>query len=453
MIDILTTMVVVIVLAAVTGIASARFPRAMRPWLWLALAEYLACGVAQLLYAQAVGGGDTVYYAKVGSEIARFLDASFGWSSRELLSMLFQQPSAFDALIPSPESNTASMFAISALLIFFFRGSAFAVHFFVTGLSLFGALSIYKAARDAYPEGSPVRMFIATVLFPSVAFWTSALHKESFALAGIGLVLAAWRCVYQKKLRALLYAPLGLTAILLFRAPALPPLILGVVVFVGWDRLQKSSGADVVLVGPVYLVFALGALVLGMTAVSRVSPNLALDKLAETVNTTQLNWGQSGGGSSFGDEGELAQTLGAQLARLPLALVNALLRPQLFDVHNLAALISALEMTTLTYMIYRAIRHHGLGGILVRIQRSPFLLMCAVVTMVGCTMVGLVTLNFGSLARYRVPFLPFYGALVVALSPARTPAPAAPKRLAGNRARESLRERPTRPTPRRSRPA
>jgi hypothetical protein len=41
--------------------------------------------------------------------------------------------------------------------------------------------------------------------------------------------------------------------------------------------------------------------------------------------------------------------------------------------------------------------------------------MCTVVTLVGCTGVGLVTLNFGSLARYRVPFLPFYGSLVLVL--------------------------------------
>jgi hypothetical protein len=42
--------------------------------------------------------------------------------------------------------------------------------------------------------------------------------------------------------------------------------------------------------------------------------------------------------------------------------------------------------------------------------------MCAVITLIGCALVGLVTRNFGSLSRYRVPFLPFYGALVLALN-------------------------------------
>ena len=69
-----------------------------------------------------------------------------------------------------------------------------------------------------------------------------------------------------------------------------------------------------------------------------------------------------------------------------------------------------------TWLLIVAIRRHGFTGLLRAIQGSPFLLMCSVVTVVGCTFVGLATLNFGSLARYRVPFLPFYGALVVALA-------------------------------------
>jgi hypothetical protein len=383
----------------------------------VALAEYLVCAVAQLFYSRILNaGGDTVYYTQSGAELAKFLDASFEWSSRELLSMLFHQPSAFDVVIPIPESNSGSMSAFAAFLTFFFRGSGIAAHFFVTGLALFGALNIYRAANDAYPECSPVRMFVATVLFPSVAFWTSALHKEAFAIAGIGALLAGWRSAYHKKIRAFVYAPMGLTLLFLFRAPAVPPLVLGLAVFFAWDRLQKSRGADLVLLGPVYLVATAVALLLGMAAMSRFAPSYALDRVQNTVATSQRAWSTVTGGSSFAPEDAVPDSVGGQIARLPLALLNALFRPQLFDVNNIAALISALEMTTITYLNYSAVRRHGFGALVARIQRSPFLLMCMVVTVAGCTMVGLVTFNFGSLARYRVPFLPFYGALVIALT-------------------------------------
>jgi hypothetical protein len=446
---------VVVALAGVTGVLSGRYPAAMRPWVWFALLEHVLCGSAQLIYSRVINeGSDALYYARTGGELAKLLDASFGWTSGELIAMLFQRPNDLDTLILVPGTNTGSMTAITAFLIFFCRGSDFAAHFLVTGMSLFGALAIYKAANEVAPEGTSVKMFVATVLFPSVAFWTSALHKEAFGLAGIGALLAAWRAVYNRQFRALVYAPLGLTLILLFRAPVLVPVLLGLVAFVAWERLQKSRGGDVAIIGPVYLIAGFGVVLLGMTAMSHMSPELSLDRLEETVATKQQNWALAQGGSSFAADGVLPQTLGAQLIRVPLATLNALFRPQLFDVHNVPTLISAVEMTTITYLAYRAIRHHGLGGIFLRIQRSPFALMCAIITLVGCTMVGLVTLNLGSLARYRVPFLPFYGALIVALSPVRirTAAPAGRPPQVAKRSRGPSRVRPPGAVPRRSRP-
>lgn len=423
MLNLVIAILVVFAMAAAITFASTGHARPMRQWLWIALFEYLVCGVAQLIYTRLIiNGGDSLFYARLGGELARMLDDSFAWTSRELLLMFFQQPSALDPLIIVPGTNTGSMIAVTTFLLFLFRGSDFAAHFFVTGMSLFGALAIYNAARDAVPEGASPRLFAATVLFPSVAFWTSALHKEAFAVAGIGALMAAWRHARRKRFRALLYAPIGITLILLFRPPALVPLLLGLVVFATWKRLQNVRGSDVVLVGPVYVFLAFGVVVLGMIAVSRISPELAIDRLDEALARRQQSWTLAQGGSSFALEGDVPQTFAGQLLRLPMALVNALFRPQFFDVRNVAMLISAVEMTLITYFVYRALRHHGLGGLFTRIQRSSFALMCAVITFVGCTMVGLVTFNFGSLVRYRAPFLPFYGALLVMVVPARAAA-------------------------------
>ncbi|CAN5909980.1 hypothetical protein BH11MYX4_BH11MYX4_00320 [soil metagenome] len=427
MIDIVFTLVVVLLLALITGMLTLRFPRPMRPYVWIALAEYLFCAAAQLYYSRVVvQGGDTMIYAQIGGDLSKFLDSNFSWSWRELLAMLFQQPSAFDTLIDSPQSNTASMFAAVAWLLFFLRGATTAAHVLVAGLAMLGALGIYRACQDACPEASPKPLFVATVLFPSVAFWTAALHKEAFGIMGIGALLAGWRCIYQRRLAALLWVPLGVALIVLFRAPALPPVVLGLVVFLAWDRMQKLRGANVVLLGPVYLAVGLGILAVAMIVVSRVSPTLGLDQLAETVATKQQGWTLSRGGSSFDETQDQApQTLSGQLVRFPIALLNSLFRPQFFDVNNFGALISAIEMTFITVMLINAVRRRGPGGFFIAIQRSPFLMMCSVVTLVGCTFVGLVTLNFGSLARYRVPFLPFYGALVMTLA-ARTAKAASP---------------------------
>lgn len=419
MTDAIATFFVIAALGVITAFVALAQDRAMRAWVWLGLAEYLFCGGAQLVWMRLiVEGGDATAYTHRGVELVRFLDANFRWAAPEMISMLLQRPCAFDILIETPESNTGSMFAVATFAIFILR-SEVAAQICVAGLSFLGALSIFTACRDAYPEGKPVHLFATTVLFPSIAFWTSAMHKESFCVMGIGLLLSAWRAIAHRKFRAFLYAPLGLAMILLFRAPALPPVVLGLAVYVVLARLQKVRGADVAIVGPAYFAVALGAVALAMLAATQAMPGLRLSTLSDTLVHRQEGWAQSAGGSHIGEdtaEGALPQSLAGQLVRLPVGLLNALFRPMFFDVHNVATLLAAIEMTVIVWLVIRAIRNHGLRGLAARIQRSPFLLMCTVITIVGCGFVGLVTLNLGSLARYRVPFLPFYGALVLSLS-------------------------------------
>ncbi|MBX3205807.1 MAG: hypothetical protein KF764_12110 [Labilithrix sp.] len=420
MVNAVITLVAVLALTGIIVGISTTFPRAMRPWVWLSLAEYLLCVVAQLVYSRViVGGGDMVLYASTGRELANFLDAHFSWAAGEVTAMLFQQPSAFDELVlGGGGSNTASMYAICGWILFLLRGSEYAAHVCVAGFSLLGVLGIYKAFHDAFPECPQVRLFAATVLVPSTAFWTCTLHKEAFCIAGIGALLVAWRGVYNRRpLRVLICAPLGLTLIVLFRAPAVVPLFLGLVMFFVLERVQRVRGVERAVLGPVYFGLALAMLAVGMAALTRAAPALALDRLGETVALKQQGWSLSPGGSSFemGHEADAPQSAAGQLSRVPLALINALFRPQLFDVNNIAALMSALEMTTITFLVIRAVKQNGLHGLVAQLQRSPFLMMCTIVTLVGCTFVGLATLNFGSLARYRVPFLPFYAALVLSL--------------------------------------
>ncbi len=439
MFDILIAGTVVIVVAGITAVVSTRFPRAMRQWVWLALAEYLVCVVAQVVFTRSVGGGDMLFYAETGKVLARFLDQHFAWAAPELWSLLLQRPSAFDEVVEGGSSNTGSMNALAGWLLFFLGGSDYAAYVVVASFAFFGALGIYKAFQEAYPECPPNRLFASTVLFPSVAFWTSALHKEALCIAGLGALLTAWRGIYSKRLlRVVVCAPIGFGLIVLFRAPALMPVILGLVTYFVVERVERVRGAERAILGPAYFGLALVALAVAMLALTRVAPAFGVDRLGETVTTQQQNWTLSRGGSSFEmGAGDVPQSLAGQLARVPLALLNALFRPQLFDVNNVAALLSALEMTAITVLVIRAGVRQGVRRLVDQIKSSPFLLMCTVVTFVGCAFVGLVTFNFGSLARYRVPFLPFYGALVVALNSQKVragqKAPAKPVR-AGRRA-------------------
>src|SRR5262249_16966177 len=151
----------------------------------------------------------------------------------------------------------------------------YAVQVLVTGLSMFATIAIFRAFRDACPEASPRRLFIGSVMFPSIAFWTAALHKESFCIIGMGGLFSAWRAVYSGRwLWAILYAAVGGTLILIFRAPVIAPLLLGLASFVALERLQKFRGLDAVILGPFYIAVGLGVLTVGMILMTRTMPAL-----------------------------------------------------------------------------------------------------------------------------------------------------------------------------------
>lgn len=411
MIDIAAVVLVVASFAFITAAVSSRFGRATGALVWLAFAEYSGCAIVQFFF-----GVDADTYRLNGLELAQMLDLQFNWISGELVALLFHRPSFFDNAVTGAGTNTGSMSAAAAWFTFLMGGSTYAAHALVAGLSMVSTFALFDVLRDECPHVPPQRIFAAVVLFPSIAFWSAAFHKESFCLMGTALAACSWRAARQRKIRAIPYGIVGLTTIALFRAPALPPLLLGLTVYFIVERVQKAQGAEVGLVGPMNLAIGVVVLGAGMVGITRLAPGLGLENLGEIIAHQQQSWAAVEGGSSFEVEAPVERSLAAQLVMAPLGLVNALLRPQLFDVRNPLMLVSALEMTFIAVLLFRALKLHGGRGLLRHIQSSPIAVLCAVVTLIGCTFVGLTTLNFGSLARYRSPFLPFYGCLLAIIT-------------------------------------
>ena len=416
-IDILMTCAVLALLTLLTAFVASRTRVEIRSLIWLGFLEYMVCAAGQLLYSRVISEnvGDAYGYALVGADMAKLLDTSWSWASHELFNLLIQRPSVFDEDVAG-RTNTGSMYAAGAWLAFFLRGSTTAIQVLIAGFSFLGALGTFSALSDAYPRAPIRRMYYATVMFPSMAFWTAALHKEAFCLIATGLILVGWRSLYKMRfVRAAFTIALGGYIMLLFRAPAVPPLLLGLVLHYILERSQKSRSKNKAGRGPLYVAIGVALVAVGMLLVGKVNQDFAVDHISDSLAVKQTGWGRLKGGSSFETDEPIARTPLEQLARAPLALVNALFRPQLFDVRSPLVLVSALEMTYITYLVYKMFRANGFKGVMRRIYASPFLVMCTSVTVVGCTFVGLATLNFGSLSRYRVPFLPFYGALLASL--------------------------------------
>jgi hypothetical protein len=92
----------------------------------------------------------------------------------------------------------------------------------------------------------------------------------------------------------------------------------------------------------------------------------------------------------------------------PAAIVATLFRPFLWESKKLSTLLSSLE--SLALMIFTAFVLWRAGPfVFVRsIFRDPMIMFCFFFSVLFALFVGAITLNFGTLVRYKIPCMPFY---------------------------------------------
>jgi hypothetical protein len=204
----------------------------------------------------------------------------------------------------------------------------------------------------------------------------------------------------------------GLVGTGLTKPYTLFPLILAIG---GW--LFASRGRRPVRTG--YKVLAVVVAVLGLFVAARAFPEYSIDRLGASISVQQRNYSMDGGASvAMGDLDEMEETpgLAKQIKYFPLALLNSLARPFLFEARNVAQLLSGFEMTIVVgLLLMLLVRRGGVRALFSEVTSHPALLAMATFVVSFSCAVGLSTGNLGSLSRYRVPAMPVYLGLLLAL--------------------------------------
>lgn len=253
---------------------------------------------------------------------------------------------------------------------------------------------------------------LAILFIPSVIFWGSGIMKDTVTLACLGfltssiysifisrnysfwgiisLVLSTWVIFSVKKYILLCFLPAALLWIYAGRLQRIRSVVLKIMIIpLVLTMLILSGYYSIVLIG-------------------QDDPRYSLDKIAETAQITAYDIGFYTGrdaGSGY-DLGKLDGTFSGMISLLPQAINVSLFRPYLWEVKNPLMLLSALESLGLLgitfYMIFR-FRIKTFKAIL-----DPPVLFCLVFSLTFAFAVGVSTFNFGTLARYKIPLLPFY---------------------------------------------
>lgn len=260
----------------------------------------------------------------------------------------------------------------------------------------------------------------ATLFIPSVVFWGSGIMKDTLTLAAVDALTFAVYQLFLVKPKASIWHWLLLLLcvwtifsvkkyILLCFAPAL-------LLWIYTQHLHRIKSMIIKL----FLMPVIGLLLVAsgyyaILLIGEDDPRYSLDKIATTARITAYDIGFYSGrnaGSGY-NLGELDGSFESMLAKTPQAINVSLFRPYLWEVKNPLMLFSSLEgLLLLAITLYVLVKK---GRLLWKALGNPTVVFCLVFSLTFAFAVGVSTFNFGTLSRYKIPLLPFYGLAMVYL--------------------------------------
>jgi hypothetical protein len=312
------------------------------------------------------------------------------------------------------DDQTYVVIKIAALFDLLTISTYSATALFFALFSFFGLWSLFMVAYRRFPDAH-LQFAIAALFIPSVVFWGSGILKDTITLGAIGYLVNAWDQVYfykrgiVKNIIIIVLMSFLIYSIKKYIALSILPAL---VLWSSFGNLEKIKSRILkIMVAPFLLIIGLGLAYVVAERVGQDDQRYALDNLAQTAAITaydiRYGWGARYGENSGYTLGELDGSMGSLIRLMPAAINVSLFRPYLWEARNPLMLLSALEALILFSATIVLIWKTGLKSFLGYLQR-PFPIFCMAFSLVFAFAVGVSTFNFGTLARYKIPLLPFY---------------------------------------------
>ncbi|MEK6782513.1 MAG: hypothetical protein AABY93_12455 [Bacteroidota bacterium] len=371
----------------------------LRSYFWPALVLKLGAGVGLgLLYK---------YHYSVGDTFGFFEDAS------KLSELFWQTPGSYlNFLVAGDESDPMWTLLINtqSRSLFFVKIVSFVNlltgdNYWISSLyfSLFSFLSAFLLFQKMATSftGSKVAAAIAFLFFPSVVFWSSGIIKESLALAGLFMISRVYiTLVTNSKPYWWEWLLMLLSGIVVWNlkyywfAVFMPIGMTTLVVHLIRLRVSLNLNLAILMWITFFLIFCF--------AVTLFHPNFYIENflLVLVDNYNQFMRISPQGNIQY----QLKPTWWSVILNSPLALVSGLFRPFMWEVTNLLQLIVAIENLFIFILFVPALIHIRIIG---QSTQRLLLFSIAVYILILCLFLALSTPNLGTLARYKVGFLPF----------------------------------------------
>ena len=282
---------------------------------------------------------------------------------------------------------------LAGTMMRFFGDSLVAITLVFASASFWGQYVYYRAFQVAFPTGDRHLAALLLFFFPSIVYWTATIGKDSvicvfLALAALGFaqLTKSWQ------VRGMVLMLLGLAGAMIVRPHI--AFMIGSAAAAAY-ALGYSKTRNYGTLAKLGILLLLTAATVLLAAGAREF--LRLDTIGQSFETADVFHGYlAEGGSAFGK----GQSLFSRMAQAPFLL----LRPFLWEAHNLPATAASLEGIAVALLLLA--RRRSLWNAFRSFFSNPFSCFILLYAIEFSLVLSGVIANFGTLARQRVMLLP-----------------------------------------------
>lgn len=383
---------------------------------WIGLTLKIFCTLGFVLVYQVIyDGGDTFGYYKNGSVFYETILSEpqkawnlFFWQKGDVsfwMNDLINSMNLYGSL------STGTIVQISGII-----GLATFNNFYCTSL-LFGFFAFagmwayYRVFADMFPE-IKTHIFCATLLVPSVCFWSAGILKDSVTLGCTGFLLYGFYHLFIKKDKPVLGALMFFLSfyfiwrIKFYIAVCLVPALL---VWLFFHHLKYFKGIAfkiLIVVGTLGSMF-LGAVLMAPQLKQAVTRGMTvfIDKAVDFQSWHGLVNEQGASGYSLGD---IDFSLMGIVAKMPLSIFTCYFRPLIHETTSAISLLSSIENTFFLILTIYVLLRTGLLRSMKLLFTKHILFSLLVFVILFGFITGFTSYNFGAMVRYRIPCIPAF---------------------------------------------
>ena len=377
--------------------------------------------MSAMMYQYYYHGGDTMMYFRLSLKLQQltFTDPSAVWtifmgSSRENYRELMQEIFG-GAYTYITDEGTKTVILVGYILSFLGVKTYTIASYVISMFALYGCWKIFKIFYELYPHLEK-QLALACLFVPSVFFWGTGLMKDPICLGALGMLHASSYEIFHKRkdilkntLLVILSVYIIMTVkvyIILAFAPAI-----AVWLFARYAETIQNKFVKIISF-PVLLAIGGGLGVLVLSQMASVANRYSFDNMMRTVQDTQ-NWlvySSMEQGGSFYTLGDIEFTTFGILKVFPKAVNVSLFRPYIWEALKPTLLVAAIEAVVTLYLSVMLLFRFKLNifKFIGKIISNPDILFCFIFSIIFAFAVGFTSFNFGALARYKLPLIPYY---------------------------------------------